>query len=175
MIKLVGTGIWVCIVTLASVYFSVQTANKKPETETVPAFLGGLETVRGEIISVPILRGGGVEGYFLTRLSFTADPKYLSKLTVPASQLVTDALYTELVGNTTIDFSHLDQFDIPTFKENVKVALNKRIGEEVFHDVVIEQIDFLSKADIRSNIQKGERSMSSSQQRVGEKLPQPTH
>jgi hypothetical protein len=173
MIKLVGTGIWVCVVTLASVYFSVQAANEQPETEKVPDFLGGLETVRGEIISVPILRSGGVEGYFLTRLSFTADPKFLGKLTIPASQLVTDALYTELVGNTTIDFAHLDEFDIPTFKENVKVALNKRIGEEVFHDVVIEQIDFLSKADIRSNNQKGERSMSDSQQRVGENGPPP--
>jgi len=124
---------------------------------------------------VPILKDGGVEGSFLTRLAFTADPKYLARLTVPASQLVTDALYTELVGSKNIDFGHLDQFDIPTFKENVKASLNKRVGEEVFHDVIIEQIDFLSKADIRSNNQKGERSMSGSQQRVGEGGSQPTH
>lgn len=175
MIKLVGTGIWVCLVTLASVYFSVQVANKDPVTETVPDFLGGLETVRGDIISVPILKDGGVEGYFLTRLAFTADPKFLSRLTIPASQLVTDALYTELVGSPDIDFGHLDQFDIPTFKENVKAALNERIGEEVFHDIIIEQIDFLSKADIRSNNQRGERSMKASQQRVGENGPQTTH
>jgi len=50
MIKLIGTGIWVCVVTLASVYFSVQVANKEPVIEKVPDFLGGLETVRGDII-----------------------------------------------------------------------------------------------------------------------------
>ena len=32
MIKLIGVGIWVCVVTLASVYFSVQVTNEDPVT-----------------------------------------------------------------------------------------------------------------------------------------------
>ncbi|MAZ83305.1 MAG: hypothetical protein CML31_06030 [Rhizobiales bacterium] len=175
MIKLIGVGIWVCVVTLASVYFSVQVTNEDPVTEKVPDLLGGLETVRGDIISVPILGKDGVEGYFLTRLAFTVDGGYLDELTIPADQLVTDALYTELIGNKEIDINHLDRFDIASFKENVKNAINKRIGEEVFHDIIIDQIDFLSKADIRANNNKGERSMSQSQQRVGENGPDTGH
>ncbi|PWV95263.1 hypothetical protein DFR52_11420 [Hoeflea marina] len=156
MIKLIGTGIWICVVALVSVYFSIQMANKKESTEPAAPLLGGLETIRGEIVSLPVIAHGAVEGYFLTRLSYTVDPAKSKLMTVDPTALVTDVLYTELVGNQVIDIANLKQFDLISFKENVKQALNKRLGEEVFHDVIIEQIDFLSKNDIRANMRQGQ-------------------
>ncbi|MBC7280349.1 hypothetical protein [Hoeflea sp.] len=155
MIKLLVTGVWICGVALASVYFSVQTANQKDEVEADPAMFGGLETVRGEITSIPVIRDGAVQGYFLTRLSYTIEPEKAQKLTIPVPDLVTDALYSALVGEQLIDFSGDREFDLEGFKSRVKDTLNERLGETVFHDVIVEQIDFLSKADIRSNMQRG--------------------
>lgn len=159
MIKLIGVGIWVVIATLGSVYFSISMATKKENTEPTPAMFGGLETIRGEVTSIPVISGGAVQGYFLTRLSYTLKPDRAEALTIPVPQLVTDELYTALVGSNLIDFPNMHEFDLNGFREAVRTAINTRIGEEVFQDIIIEQIDFLSKEDIRSNMRQGRFTM----------------
>lgn len=155
MIKLIGTGVWVCVVTLASVYFSVQMSNQVETTDELPELMGKLQTVRGEITTIPVIADGAVQGYFLSRLSFTADPAQLEKMSISPTELITDVLYSQLVGNNVINFPSLENFDLDTFREGIKVALNKRVGSELFHDVIIEQIDYLAKEDIRANMRKG--------------------
>lgn len=155
MIKLLATGIWICGVALAAVYFSVQIANTKQSAEPDPAMFGGLETVRGEIVSIPVINGGAVRGYFLTRLSYTIDRSKADLMTIPVPDLVTDALYTTLVGEQLIDFPNMEKFDLEGFKVLVRDALNERLGDKVFYDVIVEQIDFLSREDIRSNMRPG--------------------
>ena len=155
MIKLIGTGVWVCVVTLASVYFSVQMSNQVESADDVPELMGKLHTVRGEITTIPVISDGAVQGYFLSRLSFTADPDLLENLSIAPNELITDVLYSQLVGNNVINFPSLENFDLDTFREGIKVALNKRVGSELFHDVIIEQIDYLAKEDIRANMRKG--------------------
>lgn len=159
MIKLVGTGIWIVAITLGSVYFSISMATREDDTENTPAMFGGLETVRGEVTSIPVISGGTVQGYFLTRLSYTLKPDRASALTIPVTQLVTDELYSALVGNALIDFPNLKEFDLNGFREAIRTSINTRIGEDVFQDIIIEQIDFLSKADIRSNMRQGRFTM----------------
>jgi len=159
MMKLLITGVWICAVALASVYFSVQISNKKEAVEPVPAMFGGLETVRGEVTSIPVINGGSVDGYFITRLSYTVDPVKVALLTIPIDVLVTDTLYTALVGEQIIGFPDLEKFDLEAFRTHVRDTLNGKLGEDVFHDVIVEQIDFLSKDDIRSNMRRGERNM----------------
>ena len=41
--------------------------------------------------------------------------------------------------------------DLDAFRNGIREHVNKRVGEDVLHDVLIEQIDFLSKQDIRDN------------------------
>lgn len=155
MIKTLAIGIWICAVALGSVYFSVQISNTKESVEPDPAMFGGLETIRGEVISIPVISSGAVQGYFLTRLSYTVDPLKTAKLSIPVNELITDVLYTALVGEPVIDFPDIEVFDLEAFKTHIRESLNERVGEELFHDVIVEQIDFLSKEDIRSNAQQG--------------------
>lgn len=159
MIKLILVGAWVCVVTLASVYFSIQVATKKDEPPPPPGLLGGYETIRGEITSIPVISDGAVQGYFLTRLSFTVDKVKASLLAIPPEQLVNDVLYSQLVGNQVIDFASMKTFDLEKFRSEIKLALNTRIGEEIFHDIIIDQIDYLSKDDIRSKLRQGQLTM----------------
>lgn len=151
MIKLVVSGIWICALSLASVYFSMQMAAGKADGKAPAPFLGGLDYVRGDVISIPVISGGAVHGYFLARLVYTADPADLAELSVPPKDLITDELYTFLVGNHVINFPQMDNFDLDAFRKGIRDALNKRIGKEVFHDVLVEQIDYLTKKDIRAN------------------------
>ncbi|WP_198585847.1 hypothetical protein [Pararhizobium haloflavum] len=155
MIKLAVTAVWICLITLGSVYVSIK-ASSETSAEAPPAdFFGGLDYVRGEVVSIPVISDGAVHGYFLARLVFTAEPEQLARLSIDPQVLITDQLYTHLVGNKTIDFANIESFDLTTFRTGIRDALNERVGEKVFHEIIIEQVDYLTKEEIRSNMQRG--------------------
>ncbi len=157
MIKLILTGLWVCIVTLGAVYFSVQMSAPKPPVDEATLLKEKSELVKGESINVPVLAGGSVEGYFLTRISFMMDKEKIKGVHLPVSEMMTDELFTLLVGNKMVDLGDTKAFDLKTFRDSIKTTLNKKFGDEYVLDVLVEQLDYLSKDDIRAN---GERSAS---------------
>lgn len=161
MLKLIISGVWICALSLGSVYFSMQMASSTPKTTEQNPYFGGLDYLKSDVISIPVISDGIVHGYFLTRLVFTVDTKELSAMSIPPKDLITDELYTFLVGNRVIDFPKMDNFDVAAFRKGLKAALNKRIGKDVFHDVMVEQIDYLTKQDIRSNLSKRHYTMKS--------------
>ncbi|MDI7863429.1 hypothetical protein MRS76_15845 [Rhizobiaceae bacterium n13] len=149
MIKLVLTGLWVCAVTLGSVYLSIYLA-------TAPVGEAGAENrntelVPGEMITVPVISDGKVAGYFLTRISFTIDKEKVVDGSLPLNALVTDELFTLLIGNKVIDIANTSAFDLNGFRTQVKQDLNKRLGGDVITEVLVEQLDYLSKDDTRNN------------------------
>lgn len=154
MIKLVVASLWIAAVTLGAVFYAFET-NGEADAATAaedggpePAF-GGLDYVRADVLSIPRMEGGVVEGYFLARLVYTAGAERLRQLSLPAEALLTDAAYTHLYDNPQIDFSQVESLDLDAFRTQLRDAVNARIGEDLIEEVLIEQIDYLSKADIR--------------------------
>jgi hypothetical protein len=41
--------------------------------------------------------------------------------------------------------------DIDAFRKNIRDSINARVGMEMVHDVLVDQINFLSKVEIRDN------------------------
>jgi hypothetical protein len=155
MVKLIFTGLWVCAVTLGAVYFSVQMSAPPPPVDEAELLKARSELVKGESINVPMLSNGAVQGYFITRISFMMDKEKIKTVKLPVTELMTDELFTLLVGNRMVDLSHTASFDLAAFRASIKDNLNKRFGDEYVLDVLVEQLDYLSKDDIRTN---GERS-----------------
>jgi hypothetical protein len=151
MIKFIVAGLWICAVTIGAVIYSFQVAGARTAPEPDAALLGGLDYVKTDVLSVPVLKHGGVVGYFLTRLVYTVDPHEIKKLSVPAPTLINDQVYTYLFTNPNIDFSQIEALDLDTFRNGLRDSVNKRIGKDLIHDILIEQIDFLSKQEIRDN------------------------
>src|SRR5690606_34878630 len=105
MIKLVGTGVWILLITLASVYFSLKMASA-PKVDTAAAEReAAMEFVSGYTTTVPVIGEGGVNGYLLTKLAYKANKELAAKQVVPLPELITDELYTLLVGKKMIDIA----------------------------------------------------------------------
>jgi hypothetical protein len=151
MIKFIAAGLWLCAVTIGAVFYSFQSAAEKTAPEPPAPLLGGLDYVKTEVLSVPVLAKGGISGYFLTRLVYTVEPEKVKALSVPMDTLISDELYTYLYSNPMIDFTQISKLDLDTFRNGVRDSLNKRIGQDLVHDVMVEQIDFLTKQEIRDN------------------------
>jgi hypothetical protein len=151
MIRFILAAVWICAATVGAVVYSYQTSLAKQNEAPPPPFFGGMSTLKTGIISIPVLKDGAVGGYFLARLSYTADPDILGILTVPPETMLTDQIYTYLFANPQIDWAHKKSIDLEVFKKGIRDAVNKKLGKELIHDVLIEQVDYLSKAEIRDN------------------------
>jgi hypothetical protein len=152
MIKFVAAGLWLCAATIGAVFLSFQMSSpQQGATEEAPPLLGGLDYLATPIVSVPVLTDDGIVGYFLAKLVYTVEPEKLAKLSAPADTLLADELYTYLFANPKVNFTDVKTLDIDAFRNSVREAINKRVGDELVHDVMIEQIDFLTKEEIRNN------------------------
>lgn len=152
MVKLILTGLWVCVVTLGAVYFSVKAAAPPPPLDEEAQRLASMQVVKGEVINVPLLANGAVNGYFITRISFLMDKEKMHVVAqMPLTEMMTDELYTLLVGNKMIDLANTKAFQLDAFKQKIKEGLNQKMGEGTVADVMVEQIDYLGKDDIRDN------------------------
>jgi hypothetical protein len=174
MIKFVVAAIWIAAATIGSVYYSFSTAQKTPTEETPASLLGGLDYVQTDIISVPVFRNGDIYGYFLGRLVYTIEPEQAKKLPVPVEPLLTDEVYTWLYGNPQIDLTKRAGLDLEAFRTGIHDTVNERLGAEVIHDVLIEQLDFLTKEEIRDNrVGRSEATAESLAKLQNPKPPQP--
>jgi len=148
VIKLILVGAWICVLTLGSVYFSMQMAAAPRVDEEAAARAAALDLVRGSQATIPVISDGAVKGYFLTRLSYTANRELAAQQPVPVSEVITDELYSLLVGQRMIDVEKLDSFDVEAFRGRIKDGLNKRFGGEIIEDILIEQIDYIAKLEV---------------------------
>jgi len=151
MIKFIAAALWICAATLGAVFYSFQAAGEHAATEPPKPMLGGLDYVKTDIISVPLIRDARIDGYFLTKLVYTVEPEQIKKLSVPAQALITDQVYSYLYSNPQIDFTKKESIDLDAFRKSIRDTINSRVGVELVHDVLIDQVNFLSKDEIRDN------------------------
>ena len=150
MIKFIVAAVWICAVTAGAAIYSFQNAGAKAG-DTPKPLLGGLDYINTDMISVPMVKDATIQGYFLTKLVYTVDPAEMAKLSVPASALMTDQVYSYLYSNPQTDFTNTADLDLDAFRSNIRDTINKRIGADIVHDVLIDQVNFLSKDEIRDN------------------------
>lgn len=151
MIRFVVAALWLCGVTIGALFFSFKAAGDKPQAAEAAPFLGGLDYVKTDVLSVPLFKDGQIHGYFLSRLVYTVDPEKAKTLTLPLDTLLTDHVYSYVFSSPEVDFTKTGTLDIDAFRSGLRESVNARIGEPLLHDVLIEQIDYLSKAEIRDN------------------------
>ncbi|KAA0699536.1 hypothetical protein DTW90_09145 [Neorhizobium sp. P12A] len=150
MVKFIITGVWACVVALGAVYGSVWMATR-PAPDPAATEKAQQEYVKGESINIPVIANEQVTGYFLTTISFMMDKDKAKDLKVPLTQLTTDELFSLLVGNKMIDLSHTSNFNLAAFRDDIKKNMNERLGGEYVESVLVEQLDYLSKDEVRAN------------------------
>lgn len=152
MIRFAAAAIWIAAVTVGSVLYSFQSAQGRSEAVPTPTLFSGLDYIRSGIVSVPMMNEGQIYGYFLARLVYTVEPAKLARLAAPPEALLMDQVYSYLYANPQIDFTDRTNIDLDALRNGIRDSINARVGDPGFvHDIFIEQIDFLSKNEIRDN------------------------
>ena len=175
MIKFIAAALWIVVVTLGAVFYSFQAAANRPPAAAASPLLGGLDYVKTDVISVPFIKGERLQGYFLARLVYTVEPKQVAKMAVPLDALLVDQVYTYLYGNPQIDFSEHDNLDLDAFRNGIRDSVNTRVGDKLVHDVLVEQIDFLTPGDIRDSAARQRKATAAEAPSTPEPAPAAAH
>lgn len=106
----------------------------------------------GDIMtSVPIMRNGEVIGYLILQLSFAADRRLLEERKLDPLPFMVDAAFRVIFGSTDIDFRRLRAKELEELTAAIASEANKRIGSDLIRHVLLQQLNFVRREDIRTN------------------------
>lgn len=149
MMKTLMMGLWVCLLTLASSYAAAYWKADKPlPARAEEPFLEGLEHQKIEPVIVPMIADGDVQGYVIAKLVFTADARTLRDFALDAQPFIADEAFREIYQNGKVEFGALKKYDLKQLTDGVKARVNERVGIELIHDILIEEVNYAPKGSM---------------------------
>lgn len=147
--RVLVTGLWICAVTIGSCYAAVTWGGGFFTKKTEP-YLEGLQYQKLSPINIPMLAEGKVQGYVIAVLVFTADARLMHTLPVAPNAFVVDEAFRQIYGDTAIDFRKLARYDINGRLAQIRAKVNERLGADVVKDVLVDELNFVAKREVRS-------------------------
>jgi hypothetical protein len=155
VLKLVAIGVWVILVTAGATYGSVYLSNSKVQSGVVDDSSMGVEELKSEMTSIPIMRNGDVSGYLILQLSFAADRGKLAERKLDPMPFLMDTVFRVVFARADIDFDRLKSKDLEEVTAAIAAEANARMGADIVRHVLLQQVNFVKKEDIRTNWIKG--------------------
>ncbi len=149
MIRLIFIGLWVCLVTVLSIYGTAYWAAGSTDGKGDVTFASGPEYRRLPNLNVPMIIDGSVKGYVIAKLIYTADAGQLQRLGIDPTTFVTSVAFNEFYMNGRVDTGKLSKYNFKEMLDNIKKASNEKLNGEVVQDVLIDSINYIDKNDMR--------------------------
>ncbi len=146
MIKLLGLGVWVMLVTVGSGYAMATLAGGgEASAPEQPTYFKGLDYKQTNSIAVPLISENAIQGYVLARFVYTVDGQLAAGLAVPPDPIILDEAFRAVYSVAGFDFRNPERYDLAALLASIKETVNKRYGQKVVEDVMVDQFDFLPR------------------------------
>ncbi|MET3414830.1 hypothetical protein [Methylobacterium sp. 1030] len=149
MTRIVVTGLWICVITVLSSYAAVSWMPNIRASGSED-YLEGLAYQKLPPLQIPVIAEGAVQGYVLATIVFTADSLSMKSMPVAPDSFVRDETFQQIYNDKGLNFKNLKKYDITGRLDQIRQAVNRRIGAEIVRDVMIENFNFISKNDLKS-------------------------
>jgi hypothetical protein len=150
MIRIIMIGFWACLTTLAAVYatthFRAMAAHPAVEAKAPT------ELKKTKEFNVPKIRDGVVKGYIVAQLSYVVDNSAAAKAPLPPDAFIVDEAFRYVYDDPSIDFDHLETFDLTKMTKALVKKVNARLGADVITDIGIQEFTFLTVAQAKARL-----------------------
>jgi hypothetical protein len=119
------------------------------EARATPAVARATEARKTHEINVPRIKDGAVKGYAVMLLSYTVDLGALKTAAMAPDSILVDEAFRYVYDDDTIDFDHLDRFDVAKMSKAIASAVNERVKGEVVVDVGVQEFTYAPISDTR--------------------------
>lgn len=147
MIKLVISCIWISLVTAAAGYGTVVWRLQTAAAVAAAPHVEKLQYHKTKTLNVPMIANGAVQGYVVVQFGFTETDK-AATLPVPPEAFLLDEAFRIIYTDPRLDFHHLERYDIGSLTRTLVKRVNARLNEDAVKEVLVEEINFVSNADI---------------------------
>ena len=100
-------------------------------------------------INVPRIKDGVIKGYAVMLLSYTVDLGALRTAAMAPDSILVDEAFRYVYNDDTIDFDHLDRFDLAKMSKALIRAVNARVKGDVVVDVGVQEFTYAPISDTR--------------------------
>ena len=145
MIKMLALAFWVSAITALASFgvsrWQVSHSAAPAGESAAPVY----EYRKTRVINVPIVADGSLLGYVIVQFLYGVDIKALEKLNVSPEAFVMDDAFRSLYGDPSLDFRHLEKFDMTALTTHLKKMVNAKLGEGLIQDVLIQDFSYMPK------------------------------
>jgi len=154
MMKLLFVGLWACAVSLGATYGVIQWKLSQSGTHEAEEGPAKLSEVKTKAINVPIISDGAVQGYIIAQFVFTIDSKLMQEMPVKPDVYLLDEAFKTIYAGEKVNFRQMKRQDLPALAKQLGENVNKRLGATLVHDVLIDQLSYVPKEEIRGGAKK---------------------
>lgn len=152
MIRLLFLGLIACAATLGGAHLAHSlTAESGASGEPAGGAPKTLEIVETELLAANRLSEDGVSGYFLARFVLALDPKATNEHLPPIDLVLVDGFHQLVASNDMFDFGGANSVDVDRLSTELRKLVNQRMGTEALHTVLVTQVDYLGRNEVRTN------------------------
>lgn len=149
MVKLLALGIWSILVTVGAAFGAIELGLVQSMLQGKDKLSARSETLVTPTISVPIMQGGTVVGYVLTKfaISVTLEPGTTS--TGRLADLVADEAFKVIYQQSAEEISDARKPALASLTKAIQDGINAREKKDRVQEVLIKEWSYLKKEDAR--------------------------
>ncbi len=149
MLKLIFVGIWSIGMMTGSAYFFSSYMHSSTSSEESEVDLDELTNINIDSMSIALIRNNGIIGYLMLSTVIIVDRDMSEYISIPVKYYARDVIISTVHKNENLDVYRLDKFDYTEFQNEVVTNINATIGKKMVHKMLIQNIDFITKDDVR--------------------------
>lgn len=136
-------GLWVALVALGAAYAAALMAPVPGAAKASAAVV--LQAQKTRVISVPMIADGSVQGFVSMQFAYTVDAEVLKTLKVPPEIYLLDEAFRAVYTDDTLDFRHLEKYDIKKLTGHLIEATNTHLGVPLVKEILIDNFTYVDK------------------------------
>jgi hypothetical protein len=138
-------ALWVSTITALASHTAAHWQNAHaaaPSAETAPQIF---EYRKTRVINVPIVGEGALLGYVIVQFLYGVNIKAAEKLNVSPDAFIMDDAFRTLYGDPSLDFRHLEKYDITGLTTRIKAMVNDKLGQGLVKEILIQDFSYMPK------------------------------
>ena len=153
MLKVLAVGLVVVLATVLGSFVGLSRDRLSSKQESSPPE-DSFELVKLEPISVPIIGVGKVTGYVVARVAFAAAANKVKSEKATLISFVTEAVFRSFFNDNKGRFADFKRVPIEELSSQVVSDANAKIGRPVIANLIIENLQFVPREEVRCGDQQ---------------------
>jgi len=145
MIKMLILATWASAVVVLSSYAATEWRTAHALAAAADSHDRNYDYRKTRVINVPIVADGALLGYVIVQLLYAIDAKAAEKLNFNPDAYVLDFAFRKLYGDPSLDFRHLDKYDVKGLTRQIATMMNQKLGEGMVKEVLVQEFAYMPK------------------------------